>query len=327
MAETKLHDRLLGTKYAKNILYNGGFEICPNGAGPFTGGVGPDRWQVFTVGGSGGQVDMIPNAGSGPYRSEKYAKMTAPDGGYVVLRQDIEGAANYQSMTVSFSVWVSLQNGLSGVRIEIYDKTGAGEDFTATDYFTGSGWTQLTVTRTLRADLIDYGFNVAIRTESGVSPGQYVAVDSAMLVIGDQPVHFLPNPILGTEPIYARYGCSTVSNYQNKPYDFEDVQFDSHSAVTTGADWKFTAPAAGMYLCTVTLAPAGTHEYGYLRVNGVQNWGRVGYFELSIFSTTGTGFVYLNKGDYVQFYGQSGGGGATTSGDDNRDFISIVRLN
>lgn len=51
--------------------------------------------------------------------------------------------------------------------------------------------------------------------------------------------------------IFAEYRSNagqTIANNALTIVDFEDVATDSHSAVTTGASWKFTAPRAGKYM-------------------------------------------------------------------------------
>lgn len=51
-------------------------------------------------------------------------------------------------------------------------------------------------------------------------------------------------------PILAIYNSNANAAYAAgvSIFDFEDVVIDTHAAVTTGAAWKFTAPATGYYL-------------------------------------------------------------------------------
>lgn len=57
-----------------------------------------------------------------------------------------------------------------------------------------------------------------------------------------------PNQLAAIETISASYYCSTnQSATSSAPFNFDTKEYDSHGAVTTGASWKFTAPAAGLY--------------------------------------------------------------------------------
>lgn len=56
--------------------------------------------------------------------------------------------------------------------------------------------------------------------------------------------------------IVAKYRTNAGQSFNSGSTDiinFEDQIYDSHSAVTTGASWKFTAPAAGHYRVTAAL--------------------------------------------------------------------------
>lgn len=67
------------------------------------------------------------------------------------------------------------------------------------------------------------------------------------------------------EPINARYttnAAQPITNASNTNIiDFEDVSFDSHSAVTTGASWKFTAPVSGVYEAKATISSTSTGNF------------------------------------------------------------------
>jgi hypothetical protein len=92
--------------------------------------------------------------------------------------------------------------------------------------------------------------------------------------------------------------------------DFEDRDFDTHTSVTTGGSWKFTAPKNGYYnvAATVTLvAGAGWNANesmgAFVYKNGVQ----YSSFGLQVaeavntvnYSSSGATVVYLNKSDYI----------------------------
>lgn len=59
-----------------------------------------------------------------------------------------------------------------------------------------------------------------------------------------------PTTISATETVAARYTSSagqSIANASSPIVDFETKDYDTHGAVTTGANWKFTAPIAGLY--------------------------------------------------------------------------------
>lgn len=86
-----------------------------------------------------------------------------------------------------------------------------------------------------------------------------------------------PAVIAASESVQARYRSTagqSISSGSGTTIDFGTKVFDSHSAVTTGASWKFTAPVAGVYAVSafVEFASAtwtsGNTQYLVLRKNG-----------------------------------------------------------
>lgn len=84
-----------------------------------------------------------------------------------------------------------------------------------------------------------------------------------------------------TSPVGARYYRSTslsISNASETRINFDTSVFDSHSAVTTGGSWVFTAPRAGLYLVAATVEydsttawDQGERTYIALYKNGSKN--------------------------------------------------------
>lgn len=65
-----------------------------------------------------------------------------------------------------------------------------------------------------------------------------------------------PSQIAASEVIAARYTSDAAQSIANTGFqivNFEDKTYDTHNAVTTGASWKFTAPAPGKYELSVTI--------------------------------------------------------------------------
>lgn len=109
-----------------------------------------------------------------------------------------------------------------------------------------------------------------------------------------------PSVVASSETVAARYNATasqsigttaTIINFANKT-------FDTHSSVTTGASWKFTAPISGKYLVSgfITLQSASI-RYVYVYVNGSNNAeianGSGSAWQIQFSST----IVQLNAGD------------------------------
>lgn len=99
------------------------------------------------------------------------------------------------------------------------------------------------------------------------------------------------------------FANNTSSPYENYRWDAQIV--DTHSAVTTGASWKFTAPLDGYYALMPTIgmnsSPTGTTQL-YLFINGtyVVTLGDR-YFLTAPFAQTWSTVVQLTTGDEVEF--------------------------
>lgn len=80
-----------------------------------------------------------------------------------------------------------------------------------------------------------------------------------------------PAQITASTVVTARYTTGTAGSYGTggAVLDFPLKTEDSHNAVTTGASWKFTAPAPGKYRVSIGLSPSGTNGlYAELYKNG-----------------------------------------------------------
>lgn len=115
--------------------------------------------------------------------------------------------------------------------------------------------------------------------------------------------------------------------------DFDTVEADSRSAVTTGAAWRFTVPAghAGLYQvsASVTMLGGGVANDNNLYV--YKNGAAVRRLQLVSAATNqtcgGTVLLSLAAGDYIDIRFRQGTGGTrslTTSSVDN--WVSILRV-
>lgn len=104
-----------------------------------------------------------------------------------------------------------------------------------------------------------------------------------------------------TQAVVARAHTSASQFTDNTvPINFDTVDFDSGSAVTTGAAWKFTAPTTGYYNVSTVLLPTAASISIALYKNGspyVSPW-MVSIAVTSGYSS-GSTTIQLNAGDYL----------------------------
>jgi hypothetical protein len=125
------------------------------------------------------------------------------------------------------------------------------------------------------------------------------------------------------ESVNARYttnAAQSITNASNTNIiDFEDISFDSHSAVTTGASWKFQAPVSGIYEAKAVISTTSTGNFSgteYIELKLYKNGSFYSSKYLSNFTgssvqitTAQTDQVALLAGETINFivYQTSGG--------------------
>lgn len=131
--------------------------------------------------------------------------------------------------------------------------------------------------------------------------------------------------------VTARYSSAGGQSIPNAAYtivNYDSLGFDSRSAVTTGASWKFTAPVAGYYAVRAGLLLAATTTWNLgeeLAISCYKNGVleillgyRVAFDSASSINAfiSGVGLVYLAAGDYIDIrvYQSSGAALALYSG-------------
>lgn len=149
-----------------------------------------------------------------------------------------------------------------------------------------------------------------------------------------------PAQIAASETVAARYTSAagqSIPNGTGAVVDFGTKDYDTHGAVTTGASWRFTAPIQGYYECSAFIKYASASFTGgneaslYLRKNGT-NTSRPSYF----IAATGTqqpsvlvrDVLFLNAGDYVDFFSEHGeGSNRVLRSDATHVYCSIILKN
>lgn len=141
------------------------------------------------------------------------------------------------------------------------------------------------------------------------------------------------------EPIVARYETNAGNSFADDTFtvvDYEDQVIDTHSAVTTGASWVFTAPRTAYYNVTASIAwsSTGTFSDGVIsiRKNSTDTLGKI-VNNISSSMTDRTwalsGVVQLNAGDTLDVrasQNDSGGSARTLEGAALYNHISIASV-
>ena len=126
-----------------------------------------------------------------------------------------------------------------------------------------------------------------------------------------------PTAIAANELVAAQYKRTTAQSLPNAAdtiFQPDTKDFDTHSAVTTGASWRFTAPVAGRYQVTYSMgfaANATGIRYAFVRKNGTGFGGATSAVPVTGADTfiSGSCIVTMVPGDYVDLnvYQSSGG--------------------
>lgn len=112
-----------------------------------------------------------------------------------------------------------------------------------------------------------------------------------------------PSQIAASETVAASYWVSAnTSTTASTQINFDSKEFDTHGTITTGAGaWKFTAPAAGLYMLNSFISPASSVDFGlYIYKNGsaYKFIGQVNAATLGGRQNPNT-TLRLNAGDYI----------------------------
>lgn len=152
-----------------------------------------------------------------------------------------------------------------------------------------------------------------------------------------------PSQIAASEVIAARYNTAVAQSIPGTGaatiVDFGTKDFDTHSGVTTGASWKYTAQAPGIYEVSSMVTLAGSTGWadteGFevtLYKNGVANH-RLGYRDSfgsasSVLANAGgCGMISLVAGDYIDVrVANTSGGAINTFNSASYNWVTVKRL-
>lgn len=174
-----------------NILINGGFEFWQRGSSTTAAADGvyiTDRWEIETNEATNVTISTDTTVLDSGVYSAKVVITAAGASKYWRLRQSVENYQEYRGKTVSLSVRVNA-NTASAVRVMIRDSTSV----TYSSFHTGGGtWETLVATRTIDAATTFLSIYVGGYDVGDKKNGTYY-YDSAMLVVGNKPIDFIPD--------------------------------------------------------------------------------------------------------------------------------------
>lgn len=139
-----------------------------------------------------------------------------------------------------------------------------------------------------------------------------------------------------TRVVAARYSTAAgqvIPDNTDTVLDAATREFDTHAAVTTGSNWRFTAPVAGYYrvgVCAAFDANGGGTRAATIRKNGVAHStvdSQLSFGSGQTDVVQGSALIYLNPAEYVDvtvFQNTGGIKGMLT--DATFNFISVDRV-
>lgn len=254
-------------------------------------------------------------------------KFTAPVSGYYLVNSFIQ----YASVA-----WTAGQIGI----LHVY-KNGSDNARLDLNEVEANGTYNITLDGSVVVEM-DKGDYIDIRAYQNTGSGITLESDEEKNYVTVHKVQG-PSTISSTETIAAAYDTDAGQSIDND--SFEIVNFDSttfgydtHGSVTTGASWKFTAPATGYYSVKVFLqfADSANWNAGESAVLDIYKNGtytrRLAYNEIQANGTYIVGVgggteLQLDKGDYIdaRVYQNTGSALALSSAEE-ANHITIHRI-
>lgn len=145
-----------------------------------------------------------------------------------------------------------------------------------------------------------------------------------------------PQQIAATETIAAIYeisGSTANSSFADNVTEIVDYDTrieDTHGAVTTGAAWRFTAPAPGLYSLSASIQWANATNLDLTVLDVYKNGSAyTRLFTNGSVGVSGAGLVRLNAGDYIDIralQNDTASGARSINTNANRHQISVHRI-
>lgn len=147
-----------------------------------------------------------------------------------------------------------------------------------------------------------------------------------------------PSAIAATEAVNARYSTAAGQSIAASSIvivDFGTKTFDTHSAVTTGSSWKFTAPTSGKYAvkCSIRMSASNTTggTFLYLYKNGsavsANAWTNQQATNNVLAFPVLVDTIQLNAGDFIDFrINHANAGSLSILNDATYNFVAIEKI-
>lgn len=253
-------------------------------------------------------------------------KFTAPVAGFYRVNASLLTASYAHVLDNAGTIMSLYKNGVEYARLDL--KVGDG---TATYAEAVSG---ATILQMVAGDYID------IRVSRGSALSNYTLQNVPLECYIDIDRLSGPAVVMANETIAARYSTTagqTISS-GGTTINYDTKEFDTHGAVATGASWKFTAPAAGIYRVSVmgrtasqTVAVGSTQLSVMLRKNG-SDYAFIDNVISSVNSAVpvpfrGSALVQLNAGDYIDVQANPGVASVALSTNAMLNHINVERIN
>ena len=156
---------------------------------------------------------------------------------------------------------------------------------------------------------VQYGYSTLVKVNAGDTIGFYGTTAETYYGSGGPTginnyinINRLTGPsvIAMSEKVVAIYNLTVnASAGPTQPVQWATKLTDTHNAVTTGTSWRFTAPRADFYTFFATAYGNQGIEFNLWK-NGVQQF-FIGSSSAGGIIATGSGIVYLNAGEYIDF--------------------------
>lgn len=243
---------------------------------------------------------------------------------------DTHGSWSTNTYTVPVTGYYRITAGLVTSSVTLT----TGNAFTMTLFINGAAYKQIgaVLGNGLANGYAVYG-SIEVLATAGTTLALFAASSVATTLNSSPNTNYLdisrisgPSAIMSTETIAASYYLSAnqaVSSGQAINYDTKE--FDTHSAVTTGSGWKFTAPAAGIYQVGGVNGLVSAASGYFIYKNGTL-YKHVAYSSTTARANPST-LIQLNAGEYIDLRLNSAatvqGGTLSTDGAGN---INIRRI-
>ena len=226
---------------------------------------------------------------------------------------------------------ISLPSGLSidSSKVTINNTTAAnGQQIGNYDAVAASTYGPIVTATGTSTSLVYTGANIGVNNNltptnasSPFSNSQLISVNFIVPIAGWSSNTVMSNDA-DTRVCTARYKIAGagVTSSTTQPINFATLDYDTHSAVTTGSSWKFTAPISGYYNVVASLASTSGTPNVQLYKNGTV-YSVMGPANSGNYNNSSSQ-IFLVAGDYIDLRFSS----SLTVDSNTTQFVAISRI-